>query len=73
MATWHQMQRPVKLYHETQWSVVIDPPHQMRAVMTFSTKELAAVYMRNLAANNPGAHKHAYMLKPASKTIYGGE
>jgi hypothetical protein len=66
MATWHQNQRPVKLYHATQWTVVIDPPNQMRACMTFSTRELAKVYMRNLAANNPGAAAHAYILKPAN-------
>ena len=65
MATWHQLQRPVKLYRDTQWTVVIDPPNQMRALMTFSTRALADVYMRNLKANNPGAYPHAYVLKPA--------
>ena len=64
MATWHQQQRPVKLYHPTQWTVVIDPPNQMRALMCFSTLELAKVYMRNLESNNPGAFRHAYILKP---------
>jgi len=65
MATWHQLQRPVKLYHETDWTVVIDPPNQMRALYRTSSKELAEVYMRNLRANNPGAAQHAYILKPA--------
>ena len=65
MATWHQNQRPTKLYHPTQWTVVIDPPNQMRALMTFSTRDLAEVYMRNLKANNPGAAAHSYILKPA--------
>ena len=65
MSTWHQDQHPVKLYHDTQWTVVIDPPNQMRALMTFSTSELAKVYMRNLKANNPGVYPHAYILKPA--------
>lgn len=66
MATWHQNQRPVKLYHATQWTVVIDPPNQMRACMTFSTRDLAEVYMRNLKANNPGAAAHSYILKPGA-------
>lgn len=70
MATWHQLKNPVKLYHATQWTVCIDPPNEMRALMTFSTKQLAEVYMRNLAVNNPGAHRHAYMIKPMSETIY---
>jgi hypothetical protein len=65
MATWHQQQHPVRLYHATQWTVVIDPPNEMRALMTFTTRALAEVYMRGLADNNPGAYKHAYILKPA--------
>lgn len=64
MATWHQSRRSVKLYHATLWNVCIDPPNQMRELMTFTTKDLAEVYMRNLAANNPGAHRYAYILKP---------
>lgn len=64
MATWHQLKRPAKLFHDTQWTVLIDPPGEMRALMTFTTKALAEVYMRNLAANNPRAHKHALILKP---------
>ncbi len=67
MATWHQMQRPVRLYHDTQWTVVIDPPNEMRACMSFTTRELAEVYMRNLAANNPRVYSHSYILKPARK------
>lgn len=65
MATWHQQQANVRLWHPTQWTVVIDPPNQMRACVTFSTHELAKVYMRNLEANNPGVYPHAYILKPA--------
>lgn len=70
MATWHQLQaRPQpKLFHATQWTVVIDPPHQMRALMGFSTRALADVYMRNLKDNNPGAHAHSYILPPANRT-----
>jgi hypothetical protein len=66
MATWHQLQaKGVKLYHETDWTVVIDPPHQLRALYRTSSKQLAEVYLRNLKANNPGAAQHAYILKPA--------
>lgn len=67
MATWHQLQRPVRLWHPTQWTVVIDPPNQMRALMTFSTKALADVYMCNLKANNPDAYAHSYILAPGRK------
>jgi hypothetical protein len=71
MATWHQGRPRLKLYHDTLWTVCIDPPNDMMALMTFTTKALAEVYMRNLAANNPAVHKYAYMVKPASETIYG--
>ncbi len=67
MSTWHQDQHPVKLYHPTQWTVCIDPPNQMRALMTFTTRDLAEIYMRNLAANNPGAYRYSFILKPAKE------
>ncbi len=66
MSTWHQDRAPVRLYHATQWTVCIDPPNEMRALMRFSTRQLAEVYMRNLQANNPGAATHAYILKPGA-------
>jgi hypothetical protein len=69
MATWHQQQRPVRLYHATQWTVVIDPPNQMRALITFSTKALAEVYMRGLQHNNPSVAKHSYILKPSKSLL----
>lgn len=65
MATWHQQQRPVKLWHDTEWTVVVDPPNQMTHLYRTSTRDLAEVYMRGLKANNPGAAAHAYILKPA--------
>jgi hypothetical protein len=66
MATWHQEQHPIRLYHETDWTVVIDPPGQMRSLYRTDSKALAAVYLRNLKANNPGAAQHAYILPPAA-------
>jgi len=69
MATWHQLNAPaVPLYHATEWTVVIDPPNEMRALMTFKTKALADVYRRNLKANNPRIYPHSYILKPAKAT-----
>lgn len=70
MSTWHQDKasregRAAPLFHATEWTVVIDPPHQMRALMRFSSKNLADVYMRNLKHNNPGAAAHAYILRPS--------
>ena len=73
MATWHQLQRPTRLFHATQWTVVIDPPHQMRALMRFTSKALAEVYMRNLKHNNPNAAAHSYILKPSSMSMHVGD
>lgn len=67
MSTWHQQQRPVQLFHATEWTVVIDPPNQMMALMRFTSRALADVYMRNLKENNPGAWKHSYVLEPAKR------
>lgn len=65
MATWHQEQRPTHLWHATEWTVVIDPPGEMRALERFTSKALAEVYMRGLKANNPHLAKHSYILRPA--------
>lgn len=65
MATWHQSRNPAKLYHETDWTVVIDPPHSMRSLYRTSTRELAEVYLRGLQANNPHIARFAYILKPS--------
>lgn len=69
MATWHQQQAdkkfPLPLFHKTEWTVVIDPPNQMRALVRKATKADADVYMRGLKENNPGAYAHSYILRPA--------
>jgi hypothetical protein len=68
MATWHQQQRPIQLFHATDWTVVIDPPNQMTYLYRTSSKQLADVYLRGLKANNPGAAEHAYILKPTKRS-----
>jgi hypothetical protein len=52
------MHRPVKLYHETQWTVVIDPPNGLRCLMCFNTREAAQTYQNKVA--------HSYILAPAN-------
>jgi hypothetical protein len=69
MATWHQLNAPqAPLFHPTDWTVVIDPPNQMRALVRHATRALADVYMRNLEDNNPSAFAHSYVLKPGKVT-----
>lgn len=71
MSTWHQDQAqkrfPRPFFHTTEWTVVIDPPNQMRTLMCFSSKNFADVYMRGLKANNPAAYGHSYILPPANR------
>lgn len=69
MATWHQLQNPVPLFHHTDWTVVIDPPHNTRALMRFSTRALAEKYMRDLRFNNPAAATYAYILRPIPQKV----
>lgn len=62
MATWHQNRRPVRLYHATLWTVVDDPPNDMRGSMLFRTESEAQEYIRRRAALGTG--RHCYVLPP---------
>ena len=62
MATWHQERNPVQLWHETDYTVVEDPPNDTRTISRFSTHALAQVYLSNLKKHGNG--KHAYILPP---------
>ena len=65
MATWHQLKSKAPLFHATQWTVLIDPPNEMRACMLFPDRELAEKYIRDARGN--GSRYAAFMsiLKPA--------
>jgi hypothetical protein len=66
MATWHQMQarkRPgFKLYHETMWSVLYDPPNEMASIMLFATYREAQAYRSRFS---PDRSDHTMILRPA--------
>lgn len=62
MATWHQQQRAVKLYHDTQWVVVDDPPNDCRSVMRFDTEAAARAYVDCRIALGTG--DNCYVLAP---------
>ena len=59
MATWHQSKNPCKLYHETLWTVVIDPPNNVTCCMLFETRNKAEEYIKRT--------KTGYILKPANQ------
>ncbi len=65
MATWHQMRRPVPLYHATLWTIVTDPPNGMRTLMTCATEESAKATLAKWIED--GRNKHSYILPPAKK------
>ena len=70
MATWHQQQamarNPVPLWHETQWTVVEDPPGKAMTLARFETPELAQTHERNLGS------KHSYILPPMQHQMAKG-
>ncbi|MCG3778271.1 MAG: hypothetical protein JW388_0984 [Nitrospira sp.] len=68
MSTWHQDQathrafiakKPLKFWHDTKWTVVIDPPNDMRCMARFATEEKAKEYQ----AKCP----HSYILPPGGR------
>lgn len=69
MATWHQEQarkRPgFKLYHETKWTVLHDPPNEMASAMLFETAGMARDYRYRLP---PSRQAHTLILPPARLT-----
>jgi hypothetical protein len=68
MATWHQKQAgPVRLDHDKEWTVVIDPPNLARALYRTSSKALCDVYLRGLKDNNPHLVQYAYILRPCKR------
>lgn len=64
MATWHQRKaqrrNPVRLDHDTEWTVVIDPPNGFMAAIRFSSEKAAERYASNV--------EHTYILKPRNLT-----
>lgn len=65
MATWHQLQRTIKLYDDTRWTVVDDAPNQCRSMMLFATEDSARAYVARRMALGTG--HHVYVLAPATK------
>lgn len=63
MATWHQLQRPTILFHQTEWTVVEDPHNDCRTLSTFNTEQLAREYCTRVKALRPNVP--AYVLRPA--------
>jgi len=67
MSTWHQRQNPVKLWHETDWSVVTDPPGGHLSVSRFPDDSEAQTYLNNLKKHGNG--HGAYILPPMSASM----
>ena len=56
MSTWHQRQHPAKLWHDTMWTLVSDPPERCMTLMLFSNEADARARMKK--------EDHAYILRP---------
>jgi hypothetical protein len=70
MATWHQMRarkRPgFRLFHETKWTVLCDPPGSMASAMLFDTETQAQQWLAGLPADR---QRHQLILRPAKETM----
>lgn len=69
MATWHQNQRPIRLFHDTLYTVVSDPPNDCRALTLCSTREQAEQLAEQLNARHyrpKYGRDCAYVLRPAT-------
>lgn len=60
MATWHQAQRSVPLWHDTLWTVVEDAGHT--CISRFQTSNEANGFLTNL--KHRGKDRGAYILPP---------
>jgi len=69
MSTWHQQNansraykagKPTVFWHETLWTVVVDPPNEMTCLMRFDAEQAARKYQKNAA--------HSYVLPPYTNT-----
>lgn len=67
MATWHQQRNPVRYWHETLWTVLIDPPNRSVSLYRTSTRREAEECLDNLKKNSPEDRRHATILRPASE------
>lgn len=65
MATWHQQKAGGKLYHESKFTVVIDPPNECRATVLFPNRDAAQHYMDSYLRHHPHNRPYTYILKPA--------
>jgi hypothetical protein len=53
--------KPFVLYHATDWTIVTDPPGEMRTLMTFPDEQSAR---ESLAAWKAKGDQHSYILAP---------
>lgn len=66
MATWHQSRNPIRLYSDSKWVIVNDPPNLCRTLTTCQSEAEARDTLATWRRNNPEAHRHCYILPPAT-------
>jgi hypothetical protein len=67
MSTWHQnkalREGRSSLQHETEWTIVDDPPNDLRTLESFTTESVA----RTMLAKRKEQGRHVYLLPPKRK------
>jgi hypothetical protein len=66
MSTWHQKKAgPVELRGDKGWTVVSDPPNQLKTSMTgFSSRAEAQEYIERCETFREASSRHMYILAP---------
>ena len=65
MATWHQQASPFKqLHHETQWTIVTDPPHRCRTLWREPSLPAAVHRLAVWIVNGAADTEHCHLLGP---------
>ncbi len=63
MASWYQENTPTRLSHDTEWTVVEDPPLETRCLFRFTTKAEADAYRDHIKDLHPSWS--VYTLRPS--------
>ena len=70
MATWHQQRHPLDataLTRDGTYAVVIDPPHECRAVVPgFATRQAAQDYINRCDGYRPGSRAYSRIVEPCA-------
>ena len=69
MATWHQRRNPARLFDETRWTLVTDPPNELTTLFRADQKSECEQHLEGLRESFPHLARHSYILPPAREAL----